>query len=68
MNFLRSMQSIFIALRTVVLDDGRTRSPHRTRIDGVEKPMTAKRLETMFADLTDGIFATAAIRRVMDEC
>jgi hypothetical protein len=37
-------------------------------IDCVENPMTDKRLETMFADLMDGIIPTHAIRRGMDAC
>jgi hypothetical protein len=31
----------------------------------VEKPMTDKQLETKFADLTNGIIPTPAIRRVI---
>jgi hypothetical protein len=37
-------------------------------IDCIEKPMTDKRLETMFADLMDGIIPTRAIRRGIDAC
>jgi len=37
-------------------------------VDCIEKPMTDKRLETMFADLMDGIIPTRAIRRGIDAC
>jgi hypothetical protein len=52
-----------------VLDDGRTRvAASNARSTASKKPMTYNKLETMFADLTDGIIRTAAIRRVMDAC